>query len=163
MTNEILSAAERTFHAAGCKPKDTADILNKLQAEYGVTASESNGLLKLEQSGTVMDIGAALGTYRQKYPRDFYGEAGEVNFKSDLAGDSAAKARFISEKGLSAWEALPYDSKSPGANKVVTDAIPLASMTCAEYLRLSVAEKSKLAGNIGISGIQKIMARKGKK
>ena len=160
MTNELLAAAERTFHAAGCKPKDTAAILARLQTEYGVTASVSNGLLKLEQTGTVMDVGASLATYKQKYPRDFYGEAGTVNFKSDLAGDPAAKSRFIAEHGIAEWEALPFDAKSPGANKVVTDAIPLASMTCAEYMRLSVAEKSKLAGEIGAAGIERIMARK---
>jgi hypothetical protein len=162
MTNELLAAAEKTFHAAGAKPKNIGEIISKLEAEHQVTASVDGGLLTLTQNGTPVSTGTVLSAYRQKNPRDFYGEAGSVNFKSDLAGDNAAKARFISEHSLAEWEQLPYDAKSPGANKVVTDAIPLASMTCAEYLRLSVAEKSKLAGEIGVDGIQRIMARKRK-
>lgn len=160
MTNELLAAAERTFFAAGAKPKNVAEIIDKLSTAHQVTASVEGGLLTLTQNGSPVSTGTVLNAYRQKNPRDFYGEAGTVNFKSDLAGDPAAKSRWITEHSLAEWEALPFDAKSPGANRVVTDAIPLASMTCQEYMRLSVAEKAKLAGEIGASGIQRIMVRK---
>jgi hypothetical protein len=163
MTNAILEAAEKTFHAAGVKPKDVAAILNKLESEFDVTASVSGGLLKLEQTGTTLDVGASLATYKAKHPRDFYGEAGDISFKSDLAGDDAAKVRFIRENGAAAWEQLPYNEKSLPARHVVTDQIPSSLMTAEQYKRLSVQEKVKLVDELGTIGIEKILARKGKK
>ena len=160
MTNEIIRAAERTFYAAGAKPKDVAAIIRKLQSDHQVELSVDGGLLTAKQGGAVASLGTIIGAYRQKYPRDFYGEAGEVRFKDDLKGDNSAKSRFIAENGLTAWEALPLNEKSAGATHVITDAIPSEAMTAKEYARLSIAEKTKLAGEVGPAGIGRILARR---
>jgi hypothetical protein len=159
ISTELYHAAERTFYASGSKPKDVAAILNRLASDFGVEASVDGGLLCLKQNGSPASVGAILAAYRQKFPRDFFGEAGAVNFKSDLQGDTAAKLKFIREHGLPAWDALPANENSPGAANVVTDAIPSAGMKRAEYQRLSTAEKIKLCSEIGASGISKIMGR----
>jgi len=160
LTNELIVAAERTFHAAGSKPKDVAGILSKLASDYQCEASVEGGLLTLKQGGVPASVGNIVAAYREKHPRDFYGEAGEVRYKSDLAGDIAAKARFIAERGISVWDALPANEKSPGAQNVTNEVIPHAGMKAAEYARLSRAEKAKLAGEIGPRGIERILARR---
>jgi hypothetical protein len=160
MNNEIIRAAERTFHAAGAKPKDVAAIISKLKAEHQVELSVEGGLLTAHQSGTLANLGTIIAAYRQKNPREFYGESGSVNFKDDLAGDTSAKARFINEHGYEAWSNLPLNEKSPGANRVVTDAIPSEAMRAKDYARLSITEKSKLAGEIGAAGIERILSRR---
>lgn len=160
MTTDLYNAAERTFHAAGCKPRDITAILSKLQTEFGVTASVAGGMLELKQGDTVFSVGTMLSSYRTKYPREFYGEAGSVNFKDDLAGDTAAKTRFIQEHGYDKWAALPLNAKSAGGQHVTTDQIPHAGMRRAEYLRLTVSEKSKLCGEVGHKGIDAILSRR---
>jgi hypothetical protein len=160
MTNEILAAAERTFLAAGCKPKDISVICARMEADHQVTFSVDGGLLSANVSGTLANLGTLLAAYRAKYPRDFYGESGAVNFKSDLADDSAAKSRYISEFGLSAWEQLPLNEQSIGAKHVVREGVPSAAMKRAEYLRLSIAERTKLAAELGPDGIGRIMSRR---
>jgi len=160
MTNELIRAAERTFHAAGAKPKNVAAIIGKLKAEHQVELSVEGGLLTAHQSGTLANVGTIIAAYRQKNPREFYGEAGEVRFKDDLARDTAAKTRFIKEHGYEAWANLPLNEKSAGANRVVTDAIPSEAMTAKDYARLSIAEKTKLAGEVGPSGIERILSRR---
>ncbi len=160
MTTELYNAATRTFHAAGLKPKDVTAVLAKLETEFGVTASVEGGMLTLKQGSTVFSTGTMLAAYCAKYPREFHGQTGAVNFKSDLAGDMAAKTRFIREHGLPAWDALPFDEKSPTARHVVTGTIPHSGMRRGEYQTLSLAEKSKLAGEIGPTGIEKILSRK---
>ena len=160
MTTELFNAAERTMHAANLKPKDVSGILAKLESEFGVTASIQGGMLELKQGDTVFSIGTMLQSYSQKYPREFYGSAGTVNFKSDLEGDTGAKVRFIRENGLPAWDALPLNEKSAGAQRVMTDQIPHSGMKRSEYQRLSLSEKSKLAGEIGPVGIEKILSRR---
>jgi len=160
MTTELYNAAERTFYAAGLKPKDVAAILTKLQTEFGVTASVEGGMLELRQGSTVFSVGTMLQSYAQKYPREFFGSAGEVRFKEDLAGDLAAKTRFIKERGLDAWEALPLNAQSLSAQRVVTDQLPHVGMKRAEFLRLSLSERSKFAGEWGEKAIGQIMARR---
>ncbi len=160
ISNELFAAAERTMHAAGCKPKDVAAILNQLASEFHVECSVEGGLLTMKQTGTLLNVGTVLAAYRQKNPRAFFGESGEVLYKDDLAGDNAAKSRFIAEHGFEAWQALPLNAKSAGAQHVITDVIPSAAMKRSEYLRLSLAEKSKLCGEIGATGIDKILSRK---
>jgi hypothetical protein len=160
LTNEIILAAERLFHASGAKPKDPAAILQRLAAEFKCEFSVDGGLLTIKQTGTMLSAGSILSAYRQKYPRDFFGESGEVRYKSDLQGDNAAKTRFIREHGFAAWDALPFDEKSPGAKNVVTDAIPSAMMRRSDYQRLSLTEKATLAGEIGAAGIEQILGRK---
>jgi hypothetical protein len=90
----------------------------------------------------------------------YFGEAGEIRFKSDLKGDPAAASRYIAENGFEKWNALPFDERSLGAQHVVTDSIPSAGMKRGEYLRLSLAEKAKLAAEVGPQGIERIMGRK---
>jgi hypothetical protein len=117
ITNELYAAAERTFFAAGAKPRDISAILSKLTSDFQVEASVAGGLLNMTQGGIPVSVGTIISSYRQKFPRDFYGEAGEVRFKSDLKGDLAAKSRWIREHSLAEWDALPFDEKSPGARK----------------------------------------------
>lgn len=159
LTTELIAAAERTFHAAGAKPKDVAAILTKLASD-GYEFSVEGGLLSATHTGSPINVGTLLQAYRQKHPRDFYGEAGEVRFKSDLAGDIAAKTRWIREHGIAAWDALPVNEKSPGAVNVITEVIPHSGMSAKEYSRLSLAEKAKLAGEIGPRGVERILARR---
>jgi hypothetical protein len=160
MTTELFNAAERTMHAAGLKPKDATAVLAKLESEFGVTASVEGGMLTLKQGDTVFSVGQMLQSYAAKFPREFYGGAGQVTFKSDLTGDNQAKMKFINEHGLDAWAALPLNEQSPGAQHVTTDAIPSAAMRASDYRRLSTREKSKLCGEIGVKGIEKICARR---
>jgi len=160
MTTDLYNAAERTFHAAGIKPKDVAAILTKLESEYGVEASVAGGMLELKQGSTIFSVGTMLQAYSAKYPREFFGSAGTVNFKSDLAGDLAAKTRFIRENGLPAWDSLPLNEKSAGASRVVTGQIPNIAMKRSEYLKLSLSEKSKLTGEIGLKAVEAILSRK---
>jgi hypothetical protein len=159
MSQEIFAAAEKTLGVAGHKAKDIPELLGKLKAEYGVEASVSGGLLKLSQGDTVMDIGAAMQTYRTKYPADFYGNT-DINFKADLKDDQEGKIAFISKHGYEKWAALPFDEKSLDAKHVVNGTVPSEYMKRDEYARLSVTEKSKLAGEVGWQGISKILARK---
>jgi hypothetical protein len=160
MTNDLFAAAERTLHASGSKPKDAAAIVAKLESEHGVVCSVEGGLLTMTQNGQPASVGTVLAAFKTKNPRDFYGEAGAVNFKDDLAGDTAAKVRWISEHSFESWNALPLNEKSVGAQHVVTNAIPHIGMKRSDYLRLTVAEKTKLAGEVGAKGIDRILGRK---
>jgi hypothetical protein len=52
------------------------------------------------------------------------------------------------------------NEKSAGAQHVPNATIPHAGMKRSEYQRLTVAEKSKLAGEVGAKGIDRILGRK---
>jgi hypothetical protein len=160
MTNEIFAAAERTFHASGSKPKDLVAVLNQLASDFQVEASVEGGMLTMRQGGVIASTGTIIAAHKAKFPRSYYGETGAVNFKDDLAGDTEAKMRYIRDNGFDSWNRMPLNEKSAGAQHVVTDAIPSAFMKRSEYLRLSLAEKSKLAGEVGAKGIDKILSRK---
>src|SRR5450432_1749547 len=160
MSTELFTAAERTFGLAGHKAKDVTHVLATLKKEYGVDASVSSGMLKLSQGDTIMDIGASLATYKEKHPRDFYGSTQDVTFKQDIADDTAAKVAYIKEHGYEKWAALPLNEKSAGAKNATTGAIPSAYMAAVEYGRLTIAEKTKLAAEIGPDGIGRILRRK---
>lgn len=160
LTNEIIESAERLLHASGAKPRDVAAILTQLAAENGCEFSVTSGLLTITQTGSLLNPGTVLGAHRAKNPRMYYGEAGEVRYKDDLAGDTAAKSRFIAEHGFDKWNTLPLNEKSPGAKHLVTDSVPSAMMRRADYMRLTTAEKTKLAGEIGATGIERILGRK---
>jgi len=142
------------------KPKDVAEIISKLEAEHGVVCAVEGGLLTMTQNGAAASVGTLLAAFKSKNERAFFGGAGQVNFKDDLAGDTAAKSRFIAEHGFAAWNALPLNEKSAGAQHVTNATIPHAGMKRSEYQRLTVAEKSKLAGEVGAKGIDRILGRK---
>src|SRR5260370_10439613 len=112
MTTELFEAAERTLHASGSKPKDVAEIIAKLESEQGVICTVEGGLLAMSQNGQPASVGNVLAAFKAKNERSFFGGAGQVNFKDDLAGDTAAKSRFIAEHGFAAWNALPLNEKS---------------------------------------------------
>ena len=160
LTSELIDVAERTLNAAGLKPKDAAAILTKLSADHAVEFSTDGGILGATQTGTHLQIGTLLKAYAEKNPRDFYGQAGEVRTKSDLAGDQSAKVRYISEHGFDAWQALPFNEQSSTAKYATTDQVPHSGITAAEYARLTVGEKAKLSGEIGHVGIGKILNRR---
>jgi len=159
ITTELFDAAERTMHASGAKPKDAVAILNQLASEFGVECSVEGGLLSMKQNGQPASVGAILAAHRAKFPRSYYGESGDVTYKTDLQGDSAAIAKWIKEHSLAEWEQLPLNETSLNAHRAVTAAIPSSAMKRADYLRLSTAEKIKLTNEIGPNGIQKIMRR----
>jgi hypothetical protein len=160
MTNELFAAAERTFHASGSKPKDITAIIRKLASDFQVECSVEGGMLTMKQGGVIASVGTILSAYKAKYPREFFGEAGSVSYKSDLAGDNAAKVRWINEHSFDEWNALPLNANSAGSQHVVTDQIPHAGMKRSEYQRLSLSEKSKLAGEVGAKGIDAILSRR---
>lgn len=160
MNDDLYQAAQRTMIAAGLKPKDTVAVLNKLQTEYSITPSVEGGMLTLRSNETLHSVGQVIESYKQKYPQDFVGGVGAVNFKSDLADDGDAKINFIKTNGLAAWSALPANEKSPAAQYVVGATIPHGGMSRAEYAKLSTAEKTELSGKIGHKGIEAIMARR---
>jgi hypothetical protein len=159
-SNELLAAAERTMHAAGAKPKDVAAVLQHMNTEHAVEFAIEGGLLNITQTGTTLSAGSVLAAHRAKNPRMYFGEAsGTIRFKDDLAGDNEAKSRYLSEFGYQSWADLPLNERSPGAKYAISDVIPSAGMKRSEYLKLTVAEKTKLAAEIGVEGIQRIMAR----
>jgi hypothetical protein len=160
MSNELFAAAERTFHASGSKPKDITAIISKLASDFQVECSVEGGMLTMKQGGAIASVGTILSAYKAKYPREFFGEAGSVNFKDDLQGDTAAKSRFIAEHGFDAWNRLPLNEKSAGGQNVPNATIPHAGMKAKEYARLTIAEKSKLAGEVGAKGIDQILGRR---
>lgn len=147
----------------GCmnlKPRDTQKILTTLKSEFGVDATVESGMLLLNQGDTLMNPAAALATYAKKYPLDFYGlSPNEVKYKTDVP-DASAKIAFINKHGIRAWEALPYNENSPVARAVVNATIPHVGMTAAQYKTLSVAEKTKLCGEIGHVAIGEILNRR---
>jgi hypothetical protein len=109
ITPELFSATERTLHASGRKPKDAAAIITRLETDFQIKCSVEGGLLSMTQGAdnTPVSVGTVLQSYSAKHPRDFFGGAGEVNFKDDPQGDHAAKIRFINEHGGEAWARLP--------------------------------------------------------
>jgi hypothetical protein len=163
ITPELYEAAERTLHASGSKPKDTAAIIAKLESEHGVTCAVEGGLLTLTQNGQPASVGTVLAAYKTKNPRDFFGGAGEINYKDDLADDPQAKIRYINQFGGDSWARLPLNEASAKANgqNVKTAVIPSIGMKASEYARLTNPEKSKLITQIGSKGIAAIMARRG--
>jgi hypothetical protein len=165
ITPELFNAAERTLHASGSKPKDAAAILTRLESDFQIKCSVEGGLLTMTQGAdnTPVSVGTVLQSYKSKYPRDFFGGAGEINFKDDLQGDHTAKIRYINEHGGEAWARLPLNEASAKANgqSVVTGTIPSIAMKASEYARLTMAEKSKLISEIGRKGVEAIMARRG--
>jgi hypothetical protein len=162
ITTELFESAERTFHASGSKPKDVAEIITKLEANHQVVCSTEGGLLSMTQNGAPVSVGTVLAAFKEKNPRDFYGGAGEIAYKDDLANDTPAKIRYISEFGGDAWARLPLNEASAKANgqNVKNGVIPSLAMKASEYARLTTSEKSKLAGEIGYQGISKILARR---
>jgi hypothetical protein len=159
LTTELFEASERTMHACGLKPKSVEEILTKLETEYNVTATVEGGLLTLKQGEQTFSTGTVLKSLQEKHPRSFHGGIGEIQFKSQLENDTAAKSKFIAERGYNAWAAMPFDAKSPNAASVVTDIIPSAGLTKAQYLKLSTDERVKLSGEIGYKGVERIMRR----
>lgn len=144
----------------GLKPRDTAKILATLKAEFGVEATVDNGMLLLSQGDTLMNPAQALTSYAKKHPLDFYGlSPDEVKFKTDLP-DTGSKVAFIKKFGQRAWDALPYNSKSPSAASVVNPTIPHAGMTAAQYKTLTTSEKSRLCGEIGVKAVEAILNRR---
>jgi L,D-peptidoglycan transpeptidase YkuD (ErfK/YbiS/YcfS/YnhG family) len=164
ITPELFNAAERTLFASGSKPKDAAAIIAKLESDFQIKCGVAGGLLTMTQgeSNTPVSVGTVLAAYKAKNARDFYGEAGEINFKDDLQGDPAAKIRYINEHGGDAWARLPLNEASAKANgQTATNAvIPSIAMRASEYKRLTSAEKSKLITEIGRKGVEAIMARR---
>jgi len=165
ITPELYIAAERTLHASGSKPKDAAAIITRLESDFQIKCSVEGGLLSMTQGADNMpvSVGTVLQSYKAKHPRDFFGSAGEINFKDDLQGDPAAKIRYINEHGGDAWARLPLNEASAKANgQTATNVvIPSIAMTASEYRRLTTAEKSKLITEIGRKGVEAIMARRG--
>jgi hypothetical protein len=160
MTSDPNAALLTALGCLGLKPRDTAKILSTLKAEFGVTAEVDGGMLILSQTGTLMNPAAALTSYAKKHPLDFYGlSPDEVKFKTDLP-DVSAKSAYISKFGQRAWNDLPYNAKSPSAANVVSPTIPHVGMTAAQYKTLTVAEKSRLCGEIGYKAIEAILARR---
>ena len=165
ITPELFNAAERTFHASGSKPKDAAAIITRLETDFQIKCSVEGGLLSMTQGAdnAPVSVGTVLQSYKAKHPRDFFGGAGEINFKDDLQGDHAAKIRYINEHGGDAWARLPLNEASARANgqTAINGVIPSIGMKASEYARLTVPEKSKLISEIGRKGVEAIMARRG--
>ena len=160
MSSELFNAAERTFGLAGLKAKDVPQVLDTLKKEFNVDATSSGDMLSLRQGDTELNIPAAMKNYQAKHPRDFYGNPADITFKEDVADDTSAKVEFIKQHGYQAWAALPLNEKSLRAQNAVRNAIPSSHMTRQQYLLLKVAEKTKLASEIGPAGIGRIMNRR---
>jgi hypothetical protein len=159
MTGELFAAIEKTAAACGLKVKDPATLEAGLKA-MGIVLTVAGGLLEVRQGDQLMSTGTVLASYAAKFPRQFYGAAGDISYKSDLVGDDAAKRKFISERGLKAWSDLPLNKDSPTAKNVITSQIAHAGMKRSEYENLSTGERVRLISEVGAAGISRILSRK---
>lgn len=159
MSEALFAAAEKAMADAGLKAKSVPAVITKFKEKYGAEATVDNGFLVLTHTGTTLNNGAAFSRMVAENPRDFYGQKGEILYKKDLAGDDPAKVAFISEFGYQAWADLPFDENAPGAKHVITGQIASSHMTKAQYFKLSLEERAKLAGEVGHQGVGKIMNR----
>lgn len=158
ITSELYLACERMCNNAGLKPKDPIAVLEKLQADFGITASIVGGTLEFRQGETLMSTGALLAALQTKFPRLFYGSPGEIQFKDQLKDDPAAKVRYIQQHSLAEWEQLPFDEKS--ARRVPSATIAHVGMRRAEWMQLTIAERVKFTAEHGSEAVRRIQGRK---
>ena len=160
--NGVLDA----FHAHGIKPLDAqiGKIVEGLET-HGVTAAIGEmGHLELTQNGQPAVLSTVLEAYRKKHPTEFVADPrrDDVVSRQDLERGTpaeivAAKSKFIGMYGTEAFENLPK-TRDEAQRKA---AVPSMDMTKAEYLSMSLQERSRLAGKIGPAAIGKIMNRRG--
>lgn len=160
----LQSALRDAFWLYGMRllPGKEEDLLAHLRG-LGVEADLSAGYLVLTQQGTQLVLSQMAETIRKQHAEWFNADPRRdaVSCREDLERGTAAeiataKAKYIGQHGIASWEALPKTR----AEAMRKSATPTASMSKAEYLALPFAERSKLAGIIGASGIARIMARK---
>jgi hypothetical protein len=133
--------------------------------DKGVTTTAPNGYLVLTQTdGSAAVPSSACETLRKERPELFAADAArdKVSSRQDLERGSQseiskAKAQYIGQHGLAAYEALPKTHR-----EAELKAAPVSlDMTRSQYLALSFSERSRLAGAIGAEGIGRIMGRRG--
>ncbi len=159
---DVQAAVAQAFNVVGLKPRNPAQILETLKNDFQIEGSVDNGFLSLKQGSTDMDVAKLTQSYFKKYPADFVGHVGEVNFKSDVQ-DNEAKMRLIKERGFDWWNALPANDKSPTAKHVVKPVIVSTQMKRDEWLQLTPDEKTNAISQWGASAqetVGRIMARR---
>ena len=154
------------LNACGMRPlPNTEPEIIKWFADRGVTCDGSHGYLTLTQAdGNAAVPSSACETLRRERPELFAADAArdKVSSREDLERGSTseiskAKAQYIGQHGLSAYEALPKTRR-----EAELKAAPVSlDMSRSEYLALSFSERSRLAGAIGAEGIGRIMSRRG--
>ena len=160
----LYDAVREAFYTARIKPlPDYEEKILQHIAGLGVVAEVADaGYLILRQDQTQMAVSQACETIRQSHPEWFISSAKDrVVCREDLDRGSAtervsARSAWIAAHGLEAWEKLPR-TRAEAERKAI---IPDPSMTAAQYVQLSVSEKSRLAAALGVDGVRKIMARK---
>jgi hypothetical protein len=160
--NAILSELNRIGLRVieGCE-----DEVTKWFASKNVTADLSAGFLQLRQSdGSEVVPSRAMLTLRGERPELFCSSPkyDKITSREDLnrgtpSEISKAKALYIRENGLAAFERLPRTR----AEAQLRSAEIGPGMTKREYLALSLSEKSRLAGIVGANAIAVIMNRRG--
>lgn len=153
------------LNRVGLRPLEgSEDQIIRWFTDKGVTADTSAGFLQLRQAdGSEVIPSKACLTLRQERPELF---ASSVKFdkvssledfnRGTLTERTHARAEFIREHGLSAFEKLPRTKAE--AERRSCEIGP--GMTRSEYLSLSLSEKSRLAGVIGSAAIAVIMSRR---
>jgi hypothetical protein len=140
---------------------DADDSVLSLLSEKGVTATVDATGLHLHQGQTEMVLSNAFETIRKEHPELFASDPRRdaISCREDFHGSASeirsAKAAYIGQYGIAAWERLPVTR----AEALQKAAIPRENMSRQEYLALPFKERSALAGIVGAEGIQRIMAR----
>ncbi len=159
--SDLYKAVATAFGVMGLKPRSAADIVTTLKAK-GIELSDVGGFLALSQGSTQFNVAEVLQATFKQHPELFVGHSGEIRYKSDVK-DTAAKVKIIREKGLDYWNALPANANSPTAKNVVSPTIASTEMTKAQWLTLTLGEKTAAIagwGNDAQVNIERIMARR---
>jgi hypothetical protein len=160
----VRNAVISQLHSCGLKPLEGSEpAISEWFKSKGVTATAPNGYLELTQTdGSAAVPSSACETLRKELPHLFVPDPKRdaISSRQDLERGTSqeishAKANFISQHGLPAYEALPR-TRAEAERKAVA---PSPDMTRSEYLSLSFSDKARLAGVLGSAGIGKIMAR----
>jgi hypothetical protein len=162
----VRSALLSQLHACGMRPlpDSEAEILRWF-ADKNVLVSAANGYIELtKDDGSAAVPSSACETLRRERPELFLADPkrDKVSSRADLERGSQseisrAKAIYVSEHGLAAWERLPQ-TKAEAERKAV---VPSPDMTAKEYRALPFSDRVRLSGIIGPAGVGKILGRKG--
>jgi hypothetical protein len=162
----VRSALLAQLHGCGMRPlPDSEPEILRWFADKRVVVSAANGYLELTQDdGSAAVPSSACETLRRERPELFVADPKRdaISSRQDLERGSQseiskAKALYVSQHGLAAWERLPQTKAEAERQSVA----PSPDMTAKEYRALPFSDRVRLSGIIGPAGVGKILGRKG--
>lgn len=154
-------AAAFSQHGMRLLPGGVEQVEQLLKSKGVAVTINPAGFLELRQDATQIVVSSALEGIRTQAPALFVSDPryDAISSREDFRGSPAeilkAKALWLSQHSLAAWETMPA-TKAEAERK----AAPIdANMSRAQYMALSLAEKSQLISAIGSEGIEQIMVR----